>query len=107
MKTKIFTTLTSAFLLLSASSAYAVAISIIPITSVGTNITNNGTSLVGDFPNSLIGSNNPATLLDWLNTGGSLTPGQISQYNTITGSSLPQAGSLFIEDGSASMLLIP
>jgi hypothetical protein len=82
MKTKLFTSLTSAFLLLSAIPTYAVII--VPITSVGTNITNNGTSLVTDFPNSLIGSNNAATLLDWLNTGGSLTPGQISQYNSIT-----------------------
>ena len=105
MKTKIFTTLTSAFLLLSASSTYAVVMSIVPITSVGTNITNNGTSLVGDVPNSSIGNNSPATLLDWLNTAGSINPGQISQYNTITGSSLPQAvgPNPFIEDGSASM----
>ena len=55
---------------------------------VGTNLTNDGTNLVPytDQP----ANQNPDTIFDWLAIGGAYDPGQIAQYNAITGSSLGQ-----------------
>lgn len=77
---------------------------LISLNTAGVNITNTANSAL---PLALVkyadqGSdegpdkNNPAGVLDWLNTGGTDTPGLISGYNTITGSNLPQSpGNLF------------
>jgi len=68
-----------------------------------TNITNTGSagSLV-DYVPGISGGQSAANLLDWLNDGGTFPEGQISGYNSLTSSSLPQAGSLAFEDGNTA-----
>jgi len=73
-----------------ASSAHAVAIN---VDSAGTNITNEGVSLVPFIWQGTAAApdnNNAATRFDWLATGGTYTPGQVQGYNLITSASLPQ-----------------
>ncbi len=54
------------------------------------NITNNGTSLVGDVSKGTLGNNNPSTSFDWLAGQGDFAgEGQVSGYNTIKGVTLP------------------
>ncbi len=64
-----------------------------------TNLTNNGGALQLWAPQ-ISGGQNAADLLDWLNEGSDFDPGQISQYNSLTTSTLAQAGGLVFEDGS-------
>lgn len=91
MKTKISAAMIGTFLLLSAAQTFAVVVAPTSITSVATNITNNGSALVSDVPSSSIpGGNSPQVMFDWLASGGSIDPGQIARYNFITSSALPQ-----------------
>jgi hypothetical protein len=86
----------------------AKAVSTIP-TDLGTNITNDGTSLVDDISKSVLGSNSPATMYDWLTEDEAFDPGLISSYNSITGSSLPAPNGPdpYIQDDSAAMGTYP
>lgn len=78
-------TLTTSLIALAATlSANALTIGV----DAGLNITNDGSSLVTFVPQ--FSPQNPATHYDWLTPGGTFDPGQIVQYNDITGSSLPQ-----------------
>ncbi len=54
------------------------------------NITNNGTSLVGDVSKGTLGNNNPSTSFDWLAGQGDFAgKGIIAGYEAITGKDLP------------------
>jgi hypothetical protein len=93
--TKLAFALCAGTFLMAASESQAVL-----ITSVGINVTNNGTSLVADVPQSVLGNQNPSTQFAWLDS----LVGE--PYNTIASASLPEPtgdpSTPYIQDDNAS-----